>query len=232
MANESYFAVAGYVATQPRSGRLPDGSLSLSMRVAWTPRVVDRATGQWTDRETSFVTVNCYRKIAENAWLCLRRGDPITVRGTLRVREYIDQAGAKRNSVDVVADSLGHDMSRGLSHYSKPPQHAEPTAEEFELSPVTDRTPLPGDVAALGRANGQLATLLHAGERSQLAADDDADDESMGLPDSDLAGPPDSAGLRDSDSAGAPDSAGLPDVPDSESEQPDAKPVGSRRGGR
>jgi single-strand DNA-binding protein len=148
MANDAYFAVAGYVATQPRTGTTKSGAPFLFMRVAWTPRAFSKATGGWTDQQTSFVSVMCYRKVAENAAKCVRRGDAITLRGTVQVRDYVDQAGAKRFSVDVVADSLGHDMSRGTSHFSKATQRAEQTAEEYEWSTTAERTPLPGDVAA------------------------------------------------------------------------------------
>jgi single-strand DNA-binding protein len=148
MANDAYFAVAGYVATQPKSGKTKSGAPFLFMRVAWTPRTFSKATGGWTDQQTSFVSVMCYRRVAENAAKCVRRGDAITLRGTVQVRDYVDQAGAKRFSVDVVADSLGHDMSRGTSHFSKVTQRAEQTAEEFEWSTTAERTPLPGDVAA------------------------------------------------------------------------------------
>jgi single-strand DNA-binding protein len=148
MANDAYFAVTGYVATQPKVGKTKTGAPFLSMRVAWTPRAISKTTGEWADQQTSFVSVTCYRKIAENAAKCLRRGDPITLRGTVTVREYADQAGVKRNSVDVVADSLGHDMSRGVSHYSKALQRAEQTAEEYQWSTAAERAPLPGDVAA------------------------------------------------------------------------------------
>ena len=194
MVNEAYFAVSGYVATQPKVDRLDNGTCALSMRVAWTPRVMDRATGEWTDRPTSFVTVTCYRKVAENAARCLRRGDAIMLRGSLRVREFIDQAGAKRNSVDVVADSLGHDMSRGTSHYTKVSQHAEQTAEEYESS-IAQRNPLPGDVAA--RASEESGDLLHSSEQAQSAAADDPDDEL------DPADPPDLETGSDAELVGA-----------------------------
>lgn len=148
MANDAQFAVTGYVATQPKAGTTKSGAPFLFMRVAWTPRAFNKATGEWADQQTSFVSVMCYRKVAENATKCLRRGDAITLRGTVQVRDYVDQAGAKRSSVDVVADSLGHDMSRGTSHFSKATQRAEQTAEEYGWSTTGERTPLPGDVAA------------------------------------------------------------------------------------
>jgi single-strand DNA-binding protein len=132
MANEAYVSLMGFVATQPQKGRTKTGTPALSMRVGWTPRVVDKATGEWSDLPSSFATVQCYRKIAEHAWICLRRGEPIVVRGTLRVREYTDQKGQRRSSVEIIAESIGHDISRGLSTYSKLPARTELTADEYE----------------------------------------------------------------------------------------------------
>jgi single-strand DNA-binding protein len=149
MVNESFFSVRGYVATQPRSGYLKDGTTrTFSTRVGWTPRLLNRSTGEWTDQPTSFVSLQCYGKIAEHAALCVHRGDPVVLTGRLRIREYTDQAGAKRNSVEVTADSFGHDMSRGISIHTKAPQHQDQTAAEAEQSMAAGRSPLPGDLAA------------------------------------------------------------------------------------
>jgi len=172
MANEAMFWVKGYVATQPKSGRLKDGTPILFMRVGWTPRVISKQTGEWTDQQTSYVSVTCFRKVAEHAAFGLRRGDPVTVKGTLRVREYADQAGVKRYSVEVTADTLGHDMSHGISIFSKLPHRAEQTAREYERSQAGERDPLPGDIAALA---GSEAPEL--GELPVPADADDPDDD-------------------------------------------------------
>jgi single-strand DNA-binding protein len=150
MANEAYVSVIGFVATQPRAGYSKSGSRSMSMRVGWTPRTFDRATGAWSDLPSSFITVQCYKKVAEHAAVCLRRGDPVVVRGTMRVREYVDQNGQRRSSVEVTADSIGHDLSRGITVFSRPPARAEQTAYEYEqaLAAAAGRTPLPGDLSA------------------------------------------------------------------------------------
>ena len=146
MVNEAHFSVTGYVATNPKLGFTRDGTRMLSMRVGWTPRRLDRATGDWVDQPSSFISVQCFRKVAEHAGFCLRRGDPIVVRGTLRVREYPDQTGAKRISVDVVADTIGHDLSRGISMFARPAASTEQTAaERAQAEGGGERSPLPGD---------------------------------------------------------------------------------------
>jgi len=153
--NEASFSVSGYVATQPKKGQTKSGTKTLSFRIGWTPREVSRETGEWADLPSSFASVTCYKKIAENAASCLRKGDPVVLKGTLRVREYADQAGTRRNSVDVVADYLGHDLSKGTSNFVKQSHRSQQTAEEYELSQAASGDRLPGDVAAAQLQDGQ-----------------------------------------------------------------------------
>jgi single-strand DNA-binding protein len=146
MVNEASFSVAGYVATEPKSGWTKDGTRTLFMRLGWTPRRMNKTTGDWADQPSSFVSVICYRKVAENAALCLRRGDPVVVKGSLRVREFGEQ-GSKRIEVEVTADTLGHDLSRGTSFFKKSTSQLEKTAAEREQEQIAAaaRQPLPGD---------------------------------------------------------------------------------------
>jgi single-strand DNA-binding protein len=170
--NDAFFSVTGYVATQPKKGVTKAGTKTLTFRIGWTPREVSRQTGEWTDLPSSFASVTCYRKIAENGAYSLRKGDPIVLKGTLRVREYDDQAGTRRNSVDVVADFLGHDLAKGLSNFSKHSQRAQQTAEEYELSQAVGGDRLPGDAEA---AQWQDEQQLEAIEPGELVAADGAE---------------------------------------------------------
>jgi single-strand DNA-binding protein len=156
MVNEAQFSVSGFVATQPKTGMTRTGTRTLSMRVGWTPRSYDRNTSEWADQPSSFITVQCYKKAAEHGSVCLRRGDPVVVRGTLRVREYVDQNGVRRSSVEVHADSIGHDLSRGIAVFSKTQAQVEQTAHEYEraMMAAEGRHPLLGDREAAERDNG------------------------------------------------------------------------------
>jgi single-strand DNA-binding protein len=177
MANEAHISVVGFVATQPRGGYTKSGSRTVSMRMGWTPRSFDRETGEWSDQPSSFVTVQCYKKVAEHAAVCLRRGDPIVVRGTMRVREYVDQNGQRRSSVEVHADSIGHDLSRGITWFSRPPAQTGQTAEEYEqsLAAAGGRNPLAGDRDPAG-PDGAQDTDRDADDDSEPT--DDAEQES------------------------------------------------------
>jgi single-strand DNA-binding protein len=130
MFNEALVTVTGYVATEPSYRTLGDGVPVLSMRVGWTRRRRDSATGEWSDGNTSFVTVTCWRKLAENLSKCLRKGDPVVLRGRLDVRTYVNKQGERRIAVDVDAASLGHDLNRGVANFQRTLPSAGRTAEE------------------------------------------------------------------------------------------------------
>ena len=129
--NEAQVCLTGYVATQPVTKTVKSGAISLSMRVAWTPRRQDRVSGEWVDGNTSYVTVICWRKLATNAALCVRKGDPVMVKGRLSIRTYEDKQGATRIAVEVEANSVGHDLSRGIAQFQRVRPQTGLTASEF-----------------------------------------------------------------------------------------------------
>ena len=177
MVNEATLCVTGYVATQPKGGWTKDGIRTLYMRLGWTPRRIDRTTGDWADQPTSFISVICYRKVAENAALCLRRGDPVVVKGNLRVREFGEENGPRRTAVEVVADSIGHDLSRGITIFKKSTEQLEKTAAELEREvAAAARQPLPGDLDAAERA-GREPDEASAQDALELSGSEEFDDE-------------------------------------------------------
>jgi len=119
MVNEAQLSLTGYVASDPRSRETRNGVPQVSMRVAWTPRWIDRSSGEWADGNTSFVTVLCWRRLAANVATCIRRGDPVVIKGRLSIRPYEDKDGNARLAVEVDASSIGHDLSRGVAHFQR-----------------------------------------------------------------------------------------------------------------
>jgi single-strand DNA-binding protein len=130
MINDSHIDLAGFVASEPAFKRIAGGTSTAKLRVAYTERRFDRETGEWADGPTSFVTVLCWRTLADNVAVCLRKGEPVLVRGRLRVREYEGKEGASRIAVEVEASSVGHDLSRGVAHFSRTRRAPGETAAE------------------------------------------------------------------------------------------------------
>ena len=165
MINDANIDLAGFVASEPFFKRLDSGVSTAKLRVAYTERRFNRETGEWGDGPTSFVTVLCWRTLADNVVVCLRKGEPVLVRGRLRVREYQDKEGSPRSVTEVEASSVGHDLSRGVAHFSRTRRApGETAAESAEASAAAssqddDEEPAAGDGSGLpdGRAEEEAA---------------------------------------------------------------------------
>ena len=130
MINEAQVFLAGYVAREPKFGTTKNGISYASLRVGYTPRRMDRDSGEWSDSGTSFVTVICWRGLADNVATCVRKGEPVVVKGKLQVRPYLNKDGAPRVAVEIEAASMGHDLARGVAHFRRAHQAARDTALE------------------------------------------------------------------------------------------------------
>src|SRR5215475_9977547 len=130
MINDSHIDLAGFVASEPAFKRIAGGTSTAKLRVAYTERRFNRETGEWGDGPTSFVTVLCWRTLADNVAVCLRKGEPVLVRGRLRVREYEGKDGSRGTETEVDASSIVHDLSRGVAHFSRTRRAPGETAAE------------------------------------------------------------------------------------------------------
>jgi single-strand DNA-binding protein len=130
MTNDANIDLAGFVASEPSFTRLATGTSHAKLRVAYTERRLNRETGEWGDGPTSFVTVLCWRSLADNVAMCLRKGEPVLVRGRLRVREYEGKDGSRGTETEIDASSVGHDLNRGVAHFSRTRRAPGETAAE------------------------------------------------------------------------------------------------------
>jgi single-strand DNA-binding protein len=157
MLNEAQVSLTGYVATQPLARTLKTGVTTLTMRVAWTPRRRDRVTGEWADGTTSYVTVNCWRKLASNVAICVRKGDPVAIQGRLTVRPFTDKEGRPRIAVEIEASSVGHDLNLGVSQFGRLRPKTGMTAAEYAAAQEADGQVAGGQAADAEAADGRVA---------------------------------------------------------------------------
>lgn len=88
-----------------------------SFRLATTPRV--RRNGEWSDGETTWITVEAANRTAENARASIRKGDPVLVVGRLNTKRWQGRDGEPRERLVLTALALGHDLSRGTSQFTR-----------------------------------------------------------------------------------------------------------------
>jgi len=120
MSQDDQITVRGFVTAEPRLWpRTAERPPVATIRVGSTRRKLNRETGEWQDGETSYYTVKCWRRLAENVHGSLRKGDMVFVRGRVVTRNWVDDQQRVRTEVLIEADSVGHDLAFGWSHFNR-----------------------------------------------------------------------------------------------------------------
>jgi single-strand DNA-binding protein len=146
---EAFVHITGYVGgdVEYRNNSVPAGSF----RLACTPRI--RPRGEWTDGETTWLTITCFRALAEHAVSSVRKGDPVIVIGKLRTQVWTKDGSQQERTV-LEAMTIGHDLTKGTAAFNR-----------------SERAQVPED------RESDLAELITSVESQSNAADDELDED-------------------------------------------------------
>jgi single-strand DNA-binding protein len=123
MSQGGYVTLVGFVAQDPKQRDIREGVRVTDLRIGATTRVRDRVTMQWRDGDTSYYNVSCWRRLGDHVRASLRKGDPVMIKGRFKSRTFADKTtGQPRTVIDIVADTVGHDLNRGIANYIRPYQ--------------------------------------------------------------------------------------------------------------
>jgi single-strand DNA-binding protein len=117
MENSKY-TTTGLVATTPRYLKTIDGLDICSFRLASGYKTFDRTKMEWVEGGTNWLTITAYDTLAINVASSISKGDRIIISGTLRVRDW-DNGEKAGTSVEVEADTIGHDLVWGVSTFTR-----------------------------------------------------------------------------------------------------------------
>jgi len=107
---ETQATVIGNVATAVKGWKLPSGDVVAKFRVANTARRRG-PSGEWIDGDTLFVSVTCWRQLAENVIDSIGVGDPVMVRGRLYTDDY-EWEGKRRTEIKMEGYAVAPDLNR------------------------------------------------------------------------------------------------------------------------
>lgn len=116
--NDIIVTAVGNVASDVRRLDTAGGLPMAKFRIASSGRRFDKARGAWVDLPATFVTVVCWRTLADNAARSLAKGDPVVVTGRLRSRT-VERDGRSDTVHEIEATSLGHDIARGTTAFQR-----------------------------------------------------------------------------------------------------------------
>jgi single-strand DNA-binding protein len=103
--NINRVVMTGNLTADPELRSLPSGTSVCKLRVACNTRRKNGSTGEWEDKPNYF-NVTVWGAQGENAARYLSKGRPIALDGRLEWREWETQEGAKRQDIDIIADSV------------------------------------------------------------------------------------------------------------------------------
>jgi single-strand DNA-binding protein len=102
--NINRVVMTGNLTRDPELRSTPGGTSVCSLRIACNTRRKD-ASGAWVDKPNYF-DVTVWGAQGENCAQYLQKGRPVAIDGRLEWREWEDKEGHKRQSTDIIADSV------------------------------------------------------------------------------------------------------------------------------
>lgn len=119
MAGETTITVIGNLTADPELRYTSSGVPVCSFRVASTPRVRNRQTGEWSDGDPLFLGCDLWREAAENAAESLKKGMRVIVQGNLTQRSYQTQSGEQRTVFELKNCEVGPSLFRARAQVTR-----------------------------------------------------------------------------------------------------------------
>ena len=148
--NINRVVLTGNLTSDPELRSLPSGTSVCKLRVACNTRRKDNSTGEWVDKPNYF-DVTVWGAQGENCARYLSKGRPVAIDGRLEWREWQDQQGNNRQSIEIIADAVqflgGRDDAPGGGNSSSSftPRSDVPVDDrDFQPAGATSR-PAAGD---------------------------------------------------------------------------------------
>lgn len=205
MSQDNQITLRGYLTQEPRLFQRTAEAIPVAdIRVGSTPRRLNRDTGEWVEAPASYYTVKCWRRLAINAASSLHKGDTVIIRGRFYTNTWVDSQQQTRTTLEIEADSIGHDLAYGWSHFLRGvrQQSRDNAADGGELARQ--------DTGPAGEVNGGEYPGAFGADAAEAAEISEAT-EAFAMADGDGGRGDLEAGLAASE-AGLPDSlAGLPE---------------------
>jgi single-strand DNA-binding protein len=103
--NINRVTLTGNLTRDPELRSTPSGTSVCSLRIASNTRRKDGTSGEWVDKPNYF-SVTVWGAHGENCARFLTKGRPVAIDGRLDWREWTGQDDTKRESVEIIADTV------------------------------------------------------------------------------------------------------------------------------
>lgn len=116
---ETTVTIVGNLTADPELRFTQSGASVANLTIASTPRILDKATGEWKDGEALFLRGTVWKESAENVTNSLARGTRVIATGRLKQRSFETKEGEKRSVVELEIDEIGPSLRYAQATVSK-----------------------------------------------------------------------------------------------------------------
>ena len=143
MASFNKVILIGNFVADPELKQTPNGISVCRFRLAVQRRPVK------AEQEADFIDIVAWRQTAEFVSKYFKKGRPILVCGQIQSRNWTDKDGAKRYTVEVIADEVSFVESKGSSQGTDAPTQYTPTnnygSPAYSNAPDSNFEEIPAD---------------------------------------------------------------------------------------
>lgn len=111
--------IVGNLTADPELRFTPSGAPVANFTIAHTPRIFDKASGEWKDGEPLFMRCSLWRDPAENLTESLTRGARVIATGRLEARTFDTREGEKRTVMEMRVDEIGPSLRYATAQVTK-----------------------------------------------------------------------------------------------------------------
>lgn len=141
MAQHS-ITVTGNIITDPRFAFIGEHP-HFKMRIAASRAF--RQGDEWVNRDSLYLSVECWGPLAENCRVSLYRGLPVLVTGTLVTHEWVDEKENKQSRIVLRASHVGVDLKVHKTALMTVTTETPPSITTPENQPQETDTPVDTD---------------------------------------------------------------------------------------
>lgn len=125
MAGEPIVTVVGNLVADPEPRASQSGKSWVTFRVASTPRVRDRQSGDWSDGESLWLGCRAFGKLADHIVQSLTKGTRVIMQGRLTQNSYTDNQGQGRTGLNFEVEYIGPELTFATASVVKAPQQGQ-----------------------------------------------------------------------------------------------------------
>ncbi len=138
-SNINVVVITGNLTSDPELRSTPGGTSVCKLRVAVNTQRKDGQSGEWVEKP-NFFDVTVWGAQGENCANYLSKGRPVAINGRLDWREWEDKEGNKRQSVEIIANTVqflgSRDGSGGGKNGFTPSSDVPADTSDYENAPV------------------------------------------------------------------------------------------------